>query len=190
MGDSEVARELVFGVIGLLLLYLCWQLLRLWLLGRRQRAMEEGPSQAIQSRILGSDEGPSFSAVHFNDQEPVLSELPVEAETPRLHRVAEPDAGAFGFDALMEVRQARHRVDELARRQDAMELELASLRKALAEVRSLTQVSPIYGEAVALARRGYDIEAIAERCGISMAEAQLVSALSKDTEEDTRDDKA
>ena len=74
-----------------------------------------------------------------------------------------------------------------------IEAELAELRGEVAalkdgvvllqeEVRLLKaarNVSPQYGEAVALAQRGLDAGQIAERCGISVAEAEMVCALSR-----------
>lgn len=39
--------------------------------------------------------------------------------------------------------------------------------------------SPEYDEALVFARRGLDVEAIAERCGITVAEAALVRALAQ-----------
>lgn len=74
-----------------------------------------------------------------------------------------------------------------------IEAELAELRGEVAslkdevillheEVRLLKaarNVSPQYGEAVALAQRGLGAAQIAERCGISVAEAEMVCALSR-----------
>jgi hypothetical protein len=67
-----------------------------------------------------------------------------------------------------------------------IEAELAELRRevsALKEKVSLLEaarnVSPQYGEAVALAQRGMAAPQIAERCGISVAEAEMVCALSR-----------
>jgi len=67
-----------------------------------------------------------------------------------------------------------------------IEAELAELRgevEALKERVSLLEaarnVSPQYGEAVALAQKGLTAAQIAERCGISVAEAEMVCALSR-----------
>lgn len=190
-----MTREVIFGLIGVLLLYVCWQLLRLWFMARRRSAAKRDAesSQAIHSSILGAGTGPSFSSVHFDaDLEPeTVSPSSLEprlsAISP-LHRPVEPDPTEFSFDALLEMRQTRHRLDELFGRHESLEAEVVALRKALAEVRAFAQVSPMYGEAVALARRGFSVDAIAERCGISVAEAQLVNALSIDPTTDEKDD--
>lgn len=69
---------------------------------------------------------------------------------------------------------------------DAMRGELAALRQdmqqELGHLRATQTVSPIYGDAMQLAASGYDAAAIAERCGIARAEAELVVALSKSQE--------
>ena len=52
----------------------------------------------------------------------------------------------------------------------------------LAHMRAGQTVSPIYGDAMQMAVSGYDPAAIAERCGIARAEAELVVALAKSQE--------
>ena len=77
--------------------------------------------------------------------------------------------------------------------QKTLESEIRQLREQLAESRKEIQrlsdevqrvgaaqkVSPLYNEAMALAVRGVDAAGVAGRCGISIAEAELVVALSK-----------
>jgi DNA-directed RNA polymerase specialized sigma24 family protein len=63
--------------------------------------------------------------------------------------------------------------------QQHLEAEVLRLREALAAVQAEHSVSPHYGEAMILARRGLGAEAIAERCGISVAEAALVRSLAQ-----------
>jgi hypothetical protein len=48
-------------------------------------------------------------------------------------------------------------------------------------MRASQTVSPIYGDAMQMAAAGYDPAMIAERCGIARAEAELVVALAKST---------
>lgn len=75
-----------------------------------------------------------------------------------------------------EVAQLRDEVD-------AIRGELAALRddmrQEMAHMRATQTVSPLYGDAMQLAAAGYDPAAIAERCGIARAEAELVVALAK-----------
>jgi hypothetical protein len=67
---------------------------------------------------------------------------------------------------------------ELRAQLTAMATELAAVRAELSELKVARRVSPMYAEAVALARRGYDARGIAEECGISVAEAELVLSMS------------
>jgi hypothetical protein len=52
--------------------------------------------------------------------------------------------------------------------------------KAQLEAAAVSQsISPEYNEALVFARRGLDVDTIAERCGISRSEAELVHALAQ-----------
>ncbi len=53
----------------------------------------------------------------------------------------------------------------------------------LERLRSMQTVSPMYSEAMRLAGAGYGAHDIAQRCGIALAEAELVSALARNQEE-------
>lgn len=57
--------------------------------------------------------------------------------------------------------------------------ELATLREDLDRLNAARSVSPLYSEAMSLAERGHDAAGIAGRCGISIAEAELVAALAR-----------
>jgi hypothetical protein len=56
--------------------------------------------------------------------------------------------------------------------------ELAQLREELSQLKAARRISPLYADAAALAQRGYDAHGIAGECGISVAEAELVLAMS------------
>lgn len=164
-------REIVYGLVGLLLTYLGWLLARFLLLGAKGRRANAGPDV------------PTLAAV-VPDSEYSAGEAPADARPARQmpRPPAEPDASAFGFDALLEVRQMRHLIDEMRFTLQDQRRDIDALRETLAELRAANQVSPAYSEAVALAQRGYEAHAIAERCGISVAEAQLVRSLSADAD--------
>ncbi len=57
--------------------------------------------------------------------------------------------------------------------------EVAALKEKVSLLEAARNVSPQYGEAVALAQKGVAAQQIAERCGISVAEAEMVCALSR-----------
>jgi hypothetical protein len=71
-----------------------------------------------------------------------------------------------------EVRQLR---DQLAESRE----EIQRMREEMGRLSAAQKVSPLYNEAMALAVRGVDAAGVAGRCGISIAEAELVVALSK-----------
>lgn len=56
--------------------------------------------------------------------------------------------------------------------------EITRLRTEISQLQAAQHVSPLYGEAMTLAVRGLEAASIAGRCGISIAEAELVVALS------------
>lgn len=80
---------------------------------------------------------------------------------------APPFAATLGMTELeAEVRQLR--------------TELTAMRLELNELKGVRRVSPLYADAAALAHRGFDARGVAEECGISVAEAELVLAMSRD----------
>lgn len=58
--------------------------------------------------------------------------------------------------------------------------EVAAMRQELGILKEARRVSPLYADAAALAHRGFDARGVAEECGISVAEAELVLAMSRD----------
>lgn len=108
-----------------------------------------------------------------------------------LDEVAMPQDAALPVEPTREEEEvARSSLEqELAQLRDEVDAirgELAALRgdmhQELASLRASQTVSPIYGDAMQLAVSGYDAAAIAERCGIARAEADLVVALAKSQE--------
>lgn len=71
-----------------------------------------------------------------------------------------------------EVRQLR---DQLSESRE----EIQRMREEMGRLSAAQKVSPLYNEAMAMAMRGVDAAGVAGRCGISIAEAELVVALTK-----------
>jgi hypothetical protein len=131
----------------------------------------------------------------------VVSELPVSQpmspavglENDRRHAPAiempvEPtasDRGESDFAHQLAWREIEVTVGQLR-------AEVASLRQELSELRNeqvQRRISPLYADAAALAGRGFDARGVAEECGISVAEAELVLAMSRDEKKfDNEDD--
>ncbi len=70
-------------------------------------------------------------------------------------------------------------VTELAAEVKQLREELRALRDEVAAIKEAPRVSPLYADAAELARRGFDARGVAAECGISVAEAELVLALSR-----------
>ncbi|MDA0235099.1 MAG: DUF2802 domain-containing protein, partial [Proteobacteria bacterium] len=65
---------------------------------------------------------------------------------------------------------------------DRLVEDIAALRDELDAQASSVASSPEYSEAMVLARQGLNAEMIAVRCGITLAEAELVLALGRGAE--------
>lgn len=57
--------------------------------------------------------------------------------------------------------------------------EVEALREEVAHLKTLHQTSPHYAEAMSMAGQGADPRSVAEQCGISLSEAELVLALAR-----------
>lgn len=106
---------------------------------------------------------------------PTMAEpMPAPAVPPAAPEPAAAEVAPF-IEQLAEHRAWR----ELAAEVQALRAEVQTLRQELADLQTLPRVSPIYADAMDLARRGYNARGIAEECGISIAEAELVLAMTR-----------
>ena len=155
-------RELVMLAAAVAGIYLVVALLALARLGRRP---------ARQSNVEPSapdDLGPPFKAPppgHVWDH-PFLTPVRLPDEAPPTPTESPFAATLAATEMEAEVRQLRAEIEQL--------------RQELAEVKLARRISPLYADAAALAHRGFDARGVAEECGISVAEAELVLAMSKD----------
>ena len=173
-------REAIWALVGVLSLYLVVILFRL-ALPRRARAVVEA---APQTQVV---EAPPAAVAAAAEPRPALPEIPL-AEMNEL-----------------EIQQLRRDIGQLRTEQDFLRSELVALRLdmneiqgALARAESQAQaqaqapqlqaqapqqyvrpVSPQHSEAMLLAGRGVAAAQIADHCGISVAEAELVCALAR-----------
>lgn len=123
---------------------------------------------------------------------PSLAEAPREPVAPTIEpimeaKVEEADYAAaelVPMDLSSEPEQpsfaARLAQTELEGEVKQLRAEVTALREELAELKVTSRVSPLYADAAALAKRGFDARGVADECGISVAEAELVLALSRD----------
>lgn len=161
-GMTVGLREGVIALIVVVAVYMVFVLLRM----RRLRKQPETVSVSPAAQVSAEPGIESAGASDGIDETWAQASVGIADEALR-----------SGLE--QELQQLREEVD-------AMRGELAALRndmqQELAHLRASQTVSPIYGDAMQLAASGYDPVAIAERCGIARAEAELVVALAKSQE--------
>lgn len=153
-------REGVIVLITLVAAYMLFVLLRMLLLRKRSAVSDKLRPPTAESAAEGDEES-------------------AEADKNWAHASEGLADEALRSGLEQEIAQMRDEVD-------AIRGELAALRQdmhqELSHLRAGQTVSPIYGDAMQMAVSGYDPAAIAERCGIARAEAELVVALAKSQE--------
>lgn len=168
-------REFLWLAIALLAIYVAVQLYRVLKMGAGEPAKRPAPTKAA-----GGAGGAARAAA-----EKLAERHEGEAASPAFAPGAEQASGE-GFQLELETQQLRRDIAQLR-------AELGEQRKEIAELAARLRVhqeqveagagakraSPEYDEALVFARRGLDVETIAERCGITVAEAALVRALAQ-----------
>ena len=108
-----------------------------------------------------------------------LPDVPAAAEPPPM-RFTDPPADFAAELARSNLEaEVRQRREDLRRLGETVERQAGEIADLTARLQSAQTVSPLYGEAMALARKGLDPAGIAGRCGISIGEAELVASLSR-----------
>jgi hypothetical protein len=171
-------RELILLAIVVLAGYVGYQLYRVSRVGTGRSSTGPAvpaPPAATDAAAENGSEDDDY--VVFDRPAVPIATTPVPAD-------AAPRPEVFQLE--LEVRQLRRDIAQ-------QRTELAELRRLIDELgdtvraqkeqveASLTShgASPEYNEALVFARRGLDVEAIAERCGITVAEAELVRSLAR-----------
>ena len=165
-------REAIWALVGVLSLYLVVILFRLALPRRARAAVEAAP----QTQVV---EAPPAAVAAAAEPRPALPEIPL-AEMNEL-----------------EIQQLRRDIGQLRTEQDFLRSELVAMRLDMNEIQGtlaraevqaqqpqaaqqyVRPVSPQHSEAMLLAGRGVTAAQIADHCGISVAEAELVCALAR-----------
>lgn len=146
----------VIGAVVLLALYLAYSLIRL----ERIRRTAQRPTPSMPEAPLAAATEPSLPS----------SEPPPPPEVvPPMEPVTED---TVGFAARQFMRGVEAELEQVR-------AELAALREEVAHLKAARQTSPHYAEAMSLAGDGADVQTVADRCGISVAEAELVRALAR-----------
>jgi len=151
-------RDIILVLAGLAGIYLVLTVLRLVQVGRHKPAVLDDSLHVPEI-----------------DAEPAIDTAPVEPELPPLE--APPPVSGFGAELLRshQDQEVRRLHDEIAQLRE----ELAVLREELVYIKAARNISPQYADAMSLAQRGLTAQDVADRCGISLGEAELVWALSR-----------
>lgn len=165
-------RDILLAVGGLAAVYLTVMLLRLLRLKRRKPA----PFEAVPPTLPPLPAEPSRAEADEADDEGAGGEL-VYARP----RAPPPSSPPPSFGAELERSQLEREVRQLRE-------EVAALREELDELKAATRVSPQYSDAMALVQRGLSAQDVADRCGISLAEAELVWSLGRGPQDFEQED--
>lgn len=148
-------REGLVALLALVGIYFTVMLLRLAGLRRRRKSVEPPVASQVPPRIP-AEEGP-----HENEQTFLAAAYDATgiSETP-------------DFQEALKQAAAESELERLR-------MEVVALREEVAGLKAAQRVSPQYADAMALAQRGLGARDIADRCEISLAEAELVLSLSR-----------
>lgn len=164
-------RDVIIGVCVLVAVYVAVTMLRLLKLRRRKPEPVESFTPVLPRVDLEldaeDDDEPQEALVYSRPVPPP----PAPAPPP------EPPS----FDAELGRSQLEREVRQLRD-------EVAALREELTELKAASRVSPQYADAMALAQRGLTAQDVADRCGISLAEAELVWALARGPQDMEQED--
>ena len=166
-------REVIVVLIALVGVYIIYVVARMqWL--KRDKLVAQPPLQ----REPGRFEDTSPTKLQPDQEEDLITFSP-----PRTRAPVEQTAWAPATPPDTRISAMLAEIELLRDEVDILRGELAALRQdmkhELGQMRATQGVAPIYGDAMQLAVAGYDPQAIAERCGIARAEAELVVALAK-----------
>ena len=179
-------REALIIISVILAIYIVYTFLRLQGL-KRQESADDSPQIPVQTSVA------------LAAYEEAQSDLPVEEDLGL--PISKADKNAWYEPPVNQDVIDLPRIEELERelvllkkdrkRVLALEQELAQFRKEVgglrAEIMVLREsisktpriVSPHYNDAMQMALQGHDADAISQHCGISRAEADLVTALAR-----------
>lgn len=182
-------RDILVVASGLTVTYAVILVLRLVQIGRHRRfaqAREVAPvvERTDEPTVEASPVTPSPEPKPAAPEAPAARPEPTAAAASRataqaLAEIVPPADDAvedFGAELIrsheeMDLKQLREEVGRLR-------LEVVSLRNEIGQLKATRHISPQYADALALAERGLSAQDLADRCGISLGEAELVWSLS------------
>lgn len=174
-------REILLAVVVMLGMYM---LFVAWMMRRVRRLAQPKPPLPQEPTVQAAAGVAAYAATAAVGQVEPEAPMVDSIESPSLPRVPstiEPPSD-MGLDASA-VASLRAEVLQMREELDALRAEFAALRTEVqqeaAHLKAAQTVSPLYSDAMQMASAGQGAAVIAERCGISRAEAELVVALVK-----------
>ncbi|HTJ97425.1 MAG TPA: DUF2802 domain-containing protein [Rhodocyclaceae bacterium] len=177
-------REAILLWVIILTIYFVVMVLRLLQLPRSGDLRNydlQAPEMKTPPPEFDAPPGSVLAGVWETPTEPSLMSQPSMLERA-IQRVRPPEAPAApmeDFATQLTHKSLENEVRQLREQLTDARNEMGRLRDEVAQLHAAQKVSPLYNEAMALAVRGVDAAGVAGRCGISIAEAELVVALSK-----------
>lgn len=178
-------RTIVLLLLGLAIVYLLVTLVRLMRVGKRPASkVEPAPVDTFAMPVVG-DTLPELTETVPDLQPPAsgrpewheVVDLELLAAKPPAMPAREPESPRVtGFGEQLAEHLAR---SDLEREVRILRTEINNLRAEIEELKAARNISPHYTEALALSQRGLSAQDVADRLGISLAEAELVHALSR-----------
>lgn len=174
-------REAILLLVGLAVVYLLLTLFRLLRVGKGAETPPAAPLKAEPPMAAGeidpipelTEPVPPLAVSHSTEWNDVVD---LELHAEQVPATTEPVPRMAGFGEQLAEHLAR---SDLEREVRQLRQEVDELRADLDDLRSLRNISPHYAEALELAQRGLTAQDVADRMGISLAEAELVHALSQ-----------
>lgn len=169
-------REIVYGLAAFVVAYAAFSWLRLWRLNRKHGKQESSRYANDNTHWV-----PGYSA----------ESDPGSAIGLEQRKVDFPLAGSQGLGVTKDMNSEPVFAHELER--SKLDVEVQRLRREVEQLRAETthlageirylktarNVSPLYSEAMTLAQQDVSVAGIADQCGISIGEAELVAALAR-----------
>jgi hypothetical protein len=150
-------RDIVLVVAAVIGVYLVLSVMRLFQVAGKR------PAAGLADQLEASGWEPYQVATVASPLPPVAPRLEFGDELAR-------------FNVEVEVKALRRECTQLRE-------ELARLNEEMARLKVTGSASPLYSEAMVLARQGMAANGIAGHCGISIGEAELVAALARGASE-------
>lgn len=179
-------RDIIIAIGALAAVYLLYMTIGLLRLRRRKAALAKTPPPMVAPTADPAVAPPVGRYQQYLDEEAgeddddgrdLVYARPLTSPPPPVP----PSGSAPSFGAELERSQLERDVRQLRD-------EVASLRRELDEMKAASRVSPQYSDAMALVQRGMTAQDVADRCSISLAEAELVCALARNPQDFEEED--